>query len=337
MPVIILRQLLNFIISLFVLTIFTFGLTHLFPEGVSLLIPQDLDTGSSITQIGESVANNGNLFSNYFQYLNQIYQGNLGLSSVRGSSVFDEFFIYFPATLELSLVALIFAVFAGIPLGIIAAKNKNRWPDKLIVSSTLFGYSMPIFWWAILLILFFSLWLGVTPVASRLGFEFDIQPLTGFMLADTLLSDKSYSIEAFYSALHHLLLPAIALGTIPLAVVTRSTRSAMISILTEDYIRSAKARGLSFTKVIWKHALRNAMIPVVTTIGLLISILITGSLITESIFSWPGAGKWLLEAVYRRDFTVIHGAILAIACFIILVHFLLDLLSIYLDPKRRRT
>ena len=178
--------------------------------------------------------------------------------------------------------------------------------------------------------------LGITPVASRLGFEFDIQPITGFMLIDTLLSDKTYSIEAFYSALNHLVLPAVVLGTIPLAFVTRATRSAMISILTEDYIRSAKARGLSATNIIWKHALRNAMIPIVTTIGLLISILITGSLITESIFSWPGVGKWLLEAVYRRDFTVIHAAILSIASFIIAIHLLLDLLSIYLDPKRRR-
>jgi len=336
MSVMILRQLLNFVISLFVLTLFTFGLTHLFPEDTAFIISQNLQP-NSLVKIEDVVSDGSHFFSEYIQYINQIYQGNLGFSSVRGTSVFKEFFIYFPATLELSLAALIFATFAGIPLGIIAAKNKNKWPDKLIVSSTLFGYSMPIFWWAMLLILFFSLWLGVTPVASRLGFEFDIHPITGFMLIDTLLSNKSYSIEAFYSALHHLLLPAVVLGTIPLAVVTRSTRSAMISILTEDYIRSAKARGLSLTNVIWKHALRNAMIPIVTTIGLLISILITGSLITESIFSWPGTGKWLLEAVYRRDFTVIHGAILTIAGFIILVHFILDLLSIYLDPKRRRT
>jgi dipeptide transport system permease protein len=330
------RHGLNFLASFFVLTLFTFGLANFFPEKLDFLFANQLDKSLLANHGNTYDLGDFNIFESYLHYIGQIFNGNLGLSSVRGSSVFNEFFIYFPATLELAVVAILFAMLLGIPLGILAAKNKNKWQDKAVVSSTLFGYSMPIFWWAMLLVLFFSLWLGVTPVASRIGFEYDILQVTGFMLIDTLLSNQPYSLEAFYSALHHLILPSIVLGTVPLAIITRSTRSSMISVLTEDYIRSARARGLSPFTVLWKHALRNAALPLITILGLQISTLITGSLITESIFAWPGAGKWLLEAVYRRDFPVIHGAILAIASFVILTHFLLDLLMTYSDPKLRR-
>ncbi len=336
MLVLILRQLLNFAVSFFVLTIFTFSLAHLFPQGLAFIIEPNTNSDVFAANQIEIIVQTNNIFDSYYRYISQIMSGHFGQSTVRGGSVFKEFFIYFPATLELSLGAIIFALGLGLPLGIIAAKQKNKWQDKLIVSTTLVGYSMPIFWWAMLLVLLFSLWLGITPVASRIGFEYDILPVSGFMLIDTIISKQPYAIEAFYSALHHLLLPAIVLGTIPLAVITRSTRSAMISVLSEDYIRSAKARGITSTQVVWKHALRNALIPIITTLGLQISVLITGSLLTESIFSWPGAGKWLLEAVYRRDFPVIHGGILAIASFVILTHLLLDILSMIVDPKQRR-
>ncbi len=336
MLLLILRQLFNFAVSFFVLTIFTFSLAHLFPQGLSFIIEPKTNSDIFTAEQIEFVSQISHLLESYFQYISQILTGHFGQSTVRGTSVFEEFFIYFPATLELSLGAIIFALGLGLPLGVFAAKNKNKWPDKLIVSTTLVGYSIPIFWWAMLLVLFFSLLLGITPVASRIGFEFDILPVTGFMLIDTLISNQPYAREAFYSALHHLLLPAIVLGTIPLAVITRSTRSAMISVLSEDYIRSAKARGITSTQVVWMHALRNALIPIITVLGLQISVLITGSLLTETIFSWPGAGKWLLEAVYRRDFPVIHGGILAIASFVILTHLWLDILSMMVDPKQRR-
>ncbi len=323
---IILRHLLNIVGSFFVLTLFTFGLTYLFPFGSAFIF----ENGAS-----ELNFLNSNVIITYYQYISQILNGNFGLSSVRGTSVFAEFWTYFPATLELSLGALVFALGIGVPLGVFAAKLKNQWQDKLIVSSTLVGSSIPIFWWAMLLVLLFSLWLGITPVASRLGFEFDIQPVTGFMLIDTLISPQSYNIEAFYNAIHHLILPSIVLGTIPLAVFTRTTRSAMINELSEDYVQSAKARGIPQRQVVWKHAFRNAMIPILTTLGLQVSVLITGSLITEVIFAWPGVGKWMLEAVYRRDFPVIHGGILAIASFVILIHLLIDLISMCFDPKQR--
>ncbi|TQV86613.1 ABC transporter permease subunit [Aliikangiella coralliicola] len=318
----ILRQLLILLSSLVILTFFTFGLTLFFPIESRF---QLLDT----TQAPDG------LVEQYVSYIKHIITGDWGFSQSRGTDVLKEFFIYFPATVELVITALLLALSLGIPLGITAAQNKNKWPDKLVVSSTLVGYSMPIFWWGMLLVLFFSLSLGVTPVASRLGFEYDIIPVTGFMLIDTLLSDQPYAIEAFYDALHHLILPAIVLATIPLAIFTRVTRSAMIKVLASDYIRTAKAKGLSHGRIIWIHALRNAMLPILTIIGLQISVLITGTLITETIFSWPGVGKWLLEAVYRRDFVTLHAGLLATASLVIMINIAVELMSFYVNPKMR--
>ncbi|MCW9016225.1 MAG: ABC transporter permease, partial [Kangiellaceae bacterium] len=261
------RQSLLLITSLFILTIFTFSISRFFPS-------------ENFNQQLQIQAEHSAL-ENYSRYLSQIFSGQWGNSELRGSDVLQEFLTFFPATMELATLALCFALLCGIPLGITAAKNKNSWQDKLITSSTLVGYSMPIFWWGMLLVLLVSLSWGLTPVASRLGFEYDIIPVTGFMLVDTLISEQPYAVEAFYDALHHLLLPSIVLGTIPLAIFTRVTRSAMIKVLSSDYIRTAKAKGLSDFRIIWLHAMRNALIPILTVVGLQISVLITGTLITE--------------------------------------------------------
>jgi len=316
-----LKQLGILLSSLIALTVFTFCLTLLFPDDSIPVLQSPIEST--------------NLVEQYLYYLNQLFNGNWGSSQLRGSEVLRDFLLYFPATAELATISLLFAISVGVPLGILAAENKNKWQDKLVVSTTLIGYSMPIFWWGMLLVLLFSVTLGFTPVASRLGFEYDILPVTGFMLIDTLLSDQEYAVEAFYDALYHLILPAIVLGTIPLAIFTRVTRSAMIDVLSSDYIRSARAKGLTHTRLVWLHALRNAMLPIVTVIGLQISVLITGTLITETIFSWPGLGKWLLEAVYRRDFATIHGGILSVAIIILVINVLVELLSYYLNPKLR--
>jgi dipeptide transport system permease protein len=201
------------------------------------------------------------------------------------------------------------------------------------MGASLVGYSMPIFWWALLLILFFSINLGWTPVAGRLGFLYDIEPVTGFMLIDTLLADDP---EAFLDAVRHLMLPALVLATIPLAVIARMTRSAMLEVLRENYIVAARAKGLSPFRVVFRHALRNAMIPVVTVIGLQVSILMTGAILTETIFSWPGIGKWLLESIYRRDYPVVQGGVLLIATLVIFVNALVDMLYAVINPRIRK-
>lgn len=272
------------------------------------------------------------LHEQFLTYLGQVVQGDLGKSYVTQRPVLDEFVELFPATIELSIVAMIIAIVIGLPAGILAALTRGSIFDHGVMGAALTGYSMPIFWWAILLIVLFSNILGLTPVSGRLDVLYYIEPTTGFMLIDTLLSDEP---DAFWSALHHLILPSIVLGTIPLAVIARMTRSAMLEVLSEDYIRTARAKGLSPFRVIWVHALRNALIPVVTVIGLQTGTLLAGAVLTETIFSWPGIGKWLIDAIGRRDFPAVQGGILLIAVTIITVNLAVDLLYGLINPRIR--
>jgi dipeptide transport system permease protein len=273
------------------------------------------------------------LIVQYLGYLGQVLQGDLGTSVVTRTPVLTEFLRLFPATIELGTVAIVVAVLLGIPAGVIAAVRRNSAYDYALMGTSLVGYSMPIFWWALLLILVFSVNLGWTPVAGRLGLAYNIVPVTGFVLVDTLLAGRP---DAFRDALHHLILPAIALATIPLAVIARMTRSSMLEVLGEDYVRTARAKGLSPVRVIIRHALRNALIPVVTVIGLQVSVLLTGAILTETIFSWPGIGKWLLESVHRRDYPAVQGGVLLVATVVIAVNTLVDVLYAYINPRIRR-
>jgi dipeptide transport system permease protein len=268
----------------------------------------------------------------YGIYIGQVLKGDLGRSLVTQNSVTAEFAELFPATIELSLCATIFALGIGLPAGMLAAVRRNSWLDQGVMGLSLTGYSMPIFWWGLLLIMLFSVQLGWTPVSGRIDLLYYVEPVTGFLLIDTLLSDQDGS---FLSALQHLVLPAIVLGTIPLAVVARMTRSAMLEILGEDYIRTARAKGLSSFRVIAVHALRNALIPIVTVIGLQVSVLFTGAILTETIFSWPGVGKWLIEAVYRRDYPVIQGGVLLMGVVVMVINLLVDLTYGYINPRIR--
>jgi len=197
---------------------------------------------------------------------------------------------------------------------------------------SLTGYSMPIFWWALLLILFFSVHLGWTPVSGRIAVEYDVPAVTGFMLIDTL---KAGDWGALRSAVSHLILPSIALGTIPLAVIARMTRSAMLEVLRDDYVRTARAKGLPRWRVILVHALRNALIPVITVIGLQVGLLLSGAILTETIFSWPGVGNWLVHGVQSRDYPVVQGGILLIATIVISVNLIVDLLYGVVNPRIR--
>jgi dipeptide transport system permease protein len=200
------------------------------------------------------------------------------------------------------------------------------------MGASLTGYSMPIFWWALLLILWFSVILGWTPVSGRLSYQYFIEAKTGFMLVDTLLADER---GAFVSAVRHLILPAIVLGTIPLAVIARMTRSSMLEVLSEDYVRTARAKGVSPFQVITVHALRNALIPVITVIGLQVGVLLAGAILTETIFSWPGIGKWLVESIYRRDYPAVQGGVLLVATVIIAINLIVDLLYGLINPRIR--
>jgi dipeptide transport system permease protein len=268
----------------------------------------------------------------YGIYIARVLQGDLGKSIVTRESVLTEFLALFPATIELATCAILFALFLGLPAGILAAVKRNSIFDHGVMGISLTGYSMPIFWWGLILILLFSVQLGLTPVSGRLGILYYIEPTTGFHLIDTLLSDQD---GAFKSAVQHLILPTIVLGTVPLAVIARMTRSAMLEVLGEDYIRTAKAKGLPRLRIIGMHALRNALIPVVTVIGLQVGVLFTGAILTETIFSWPGVGKWLIEAIFRRDYPVLQGGTLLLGVMVMSVNLLVDLTYGLINPRIR--
>jgi dipeptide transport system permease protein len=272
------------------------------------------------------------LYQQYFDYIGNLAQGDLGESLRTRESVWKEFITLFPATVELAFAALLFAGTLGLIAGVIAALKRGSLFDHGVMGISLAGYSMPIFWWGLLLIMFFSVWLGWTPVSGRIDLLYDIPPVTGFMLIDSLLSGEE---GAFVDALRHLILPAIVLGTIPLAVIARMTRSAMLEVLREDYVRTARAKGLSPARVVFVHGLRNALIPVLTVFGLQIGALLAGAVLTETIFSWPGIGKWLIESIGARDYPVVQNGILLIACLVILVNFIVDILYGLANPRIR--
>ncbi len=270
----------------------------------------------------------------YLIYLLDLLQGDLGKSIVTKQPVVEEFFALFPATIELSLCAIIVAMAIGLPAGIIAGVRRGSIFDHGVMTVSLTGYSMPIFWWGLLLIILFSGWLEWTPVSGRISLLYFFEPVTGFMLIDSLLSGEE---GAFASALQHLILPTIVLATIPMAVIARQTRSAMLEVLSEDYVRTARAKGLPPFRIIGLHALRNALIPVVTVIGLQVGVLLAGAILTETIFSWPGIGKWMVDSIFRRDYPSVQGGLLLIALIVMLVNLFVDLMYGLINPRIRHT
>ena len=272
------------------------------------------------------------IWQQYLNYLGSVLTGDFGVSLGTKRPVLNEFRTLFPATVELALCAILLATFVGVPAGVLAAVKRGSWLDQGTMGVALTGYSMPIFWWGLLLIMFFSSYLGWTPVSGRIALNFFLRPITGFMTIDSLLYGNW---PAFVSALRHLILPTVVLATIPLAVIARQTRSAMLEVLGEDYVRTARAKGLSPRRVINVHALRNALIPVVTTIGLQVGALMAGAILTETIFSWPGIGKWMIESILKRDYPVVQSGLLLIALIIMAVNLIVDLLYAVINPRIR--
>lgn len=329
------RRFLLVLPAFFGVTILTFVLIHLIPGDPVLMMAGE--RGMSPERHAQFRAQMGldkPLPVQYLHYVGGVVQGDLGRSIVSKRPVTEEFFTLFPATVELSLCAITFAILLGIPAGVLAAVKRGSILDHSVMAVSLTGFSMPIFWWGLLLILLFSVQLGWTPVSGRISALYWVQPVTGFMLIDTLFSDEQ---GAFSSAVSHLILPTIVLGTIPLAVIARMTRSATLEVLREDYIRTARAKGLSPLRVVTVHALRNALIPVVTVIGLQVGVLLGGAILTETIFAWPGVGKWLVESIQRRDYPAVQGGILLVATVVIMVNLIVDVLYGIINPRIRHT
>lgn len=318
------------------ITLLTFIFIHLIPGDPILILAGERGiTPERYEMLRIEYGYDQPMIVQYWQYLKSVLQGDLGTSLNTHRPVWEEFLPRFKATLELGLCAMLFATIVGIPTGILAAIKRGSVFDHVSVGAALTGYSMPIFWWGMMLIMFVSVQLDLTPVSGRISdmvFLDDSQPLTGFMLIDTLFFGEAGD---FKDAVHHMILPAIVLGTIPLAVIVRMTRSSLLEVLSEPYILTARAKGLSRARVILIHALRNALVPVVTVIGLQIGTLLAGAILTETIFSWPGVGRWIIEALQRRDYPVVQSGVLLIASLIILVNLLVDLLYGLINPRIR--
>jgi dipeptide transport system permease protein len=314
-------------------TIIAFALIHLIPgDPIELLVGERNLDPARHEELRARFGFDKPLWQQYLVYLDGLAHGSLGNSIVTRQPVLQEFLTLFPATVELALAAMLIAIAVGLPAGVIAGVRRGSAFDHALMGISLTGYSMPIFWWALLLIILFSGNLGWTPVSGRIAVLYFFEPVTGFMLIDSLLSGQE---GAFRSAASHLILPAIVLGTIPMAVIARQTRSAMLEVLNEDYVRTARAKGLPPWRVIGLHALRNALIPVVTVIGLQVGLLFSGAILTETIFAWPGVGKWLVDSIARRDYPSVQGGVLLIATMVMIINLLVDLLYGLINPRIR--
>ena len=320
------RQILFVISTILGISIITFSLLKLAP----------LNSNSGSLNSSDSVIEE-NVFQQYFHYLENIIDGDLGIASQTGLPVTDTFLSHLPASIELVVVASLIAFILGIPLGVIAAIKYHKLADKIINFTAMIAYSIPVYWWGLLLIMYFSMNLGVTPVAGRLSFLYDIEPATGFILIDTLISNEANHMAAFRDAIMHMLLPIVVLATLPTAIIIRITRQTMVLALSKDYILTAQAKGLSNFKIYWVHGLRNAIIPLIDMLGLQVSTLMTTAMLTEYLFFWPGIGKWLLDALEKGDYQSLQGGILITTVMVILINAVIELLQAWLNPKIRKS
>lgn len=330
----IIRRVTSSLPTLLGITLVSFFILRLIPgDPVQQLLGERGGSPEQVMELRKNLGLDKPVYMQYFSFLGALSRGDLGHSIVTSTAVTKEFFTYFPATVELALCALLWALLLGIPLGLFAALNRNSYLDKGIVGFSLFGFSMSIFWWALMLILIFSVHLAWTPVSGRLNIIYEPVTITGFYLIDSWFS--KHALDMFLSSVHHLILPSLTLGTIPLAFIVRITRSSMLDILNKDFIRTAKAKGLSFYKIFFQHALSNALIPIVTIFGFLVTALLTGAVLTETIFSWPGIGHWFVQALLARDYPVITGGSLFIAIIIIGINIFIDIIYAIVDPQIR--
>lgn len=315
-------------------TLLSFTLIHLVPgDPIEARVGERGIAPERLAALRHEFGYDQPLWKQFVDYEVQVVHGDLGVSVVTRQTVWSEFLTLFPATIELAFCAIGFAVLIGIPLGVVAALRRGTAFDYGLMGASVTGASMPIFWWGLMMILVFSVGFGWTPVSGRVSDMFFVEPWSGFMLIDCWWSDDD---GACRSTVSHLILPTIVLGTIPLANFARMTRSAMLEVLGEDYIRTARAKGLSGMRVTVVHALRNALIPVVTVIGLSVGGLLGGAILTETIFAWPGVGHWIIESIQRRDYPVLQGGTLLIAIIVIGVNLGVDMLYSVLNPRIRR-
>lgn len=312
------------------ISLLVFSFIHLIPGDPAVAMLGERATPERVAAVRAQLGLDEPLYRQYLIYLRKVLQGDLGVSVLRGDPVLADLMHRFPATVELALSAILLALVVGIPVGIVSAVWRNSLFDGLSRLVALTGVSMPIFWLGVMLAWFFGVELGWLPTGFRLDTDVAVPSVTTSYLLDSLIARDP---RAFLSSLRHLVLPAVALGTIPLAIIARMTRASLLEVLSQEYIRTAEAKGAPQRTVVLHHAMRNALLPILTVIGLQVGHLLAGAILTETIFSWPGIGLWVYEAIQARDYPIVQGATLFVATVFVLVNLCTDLLYAAVDPR----
>jgi peptide/nickel transport system permease protein len=328
-----LRRLVGFVAVMIGISIITFSLSHVVPTDPAIVALGDHATDAQIDAFREKYGLNKPVPEQYWIYVTNLLQGDLGISLRTRRPVASDLHDFFPATFELSLTALILSILIGIPAGVISATTRNRLPDHVVRIVSLIGGSVPIFWLGLILIGFFYGRLGWLPGGARIDKFIPPPPhVTGLFTVDSLLAGD---YKAFGSSLHHLVLPALALGYFSTAIIARMMRSSMLEVLNQQYVLAARAKGLRQGLVVWRHAARNALIPTVTTIGVTFGSLLSGAVLTETIFSWPGLGRYATNSAINLDFPAVMGVTLLAALVYTVANLMVDLGYHWLDPRIR--
>jgi peptide/nickel transport system permease protein len=328
----IIRRVLSLIPTLLGVSIIVFLFLRMIPGDPALALTGEHATEANVERIREEFGLNKPLHEQYLTYMGKVLRGDLGRSILSRRPIMDEIRVRFPATIELSVCALTVALVVGVPAGIISATRRNSIFDNVAMVGSLLGISMPIFWLGLMLNWFFAVQLGWLPSVTRLDAGIELQRITNLLIVDSILTGNA---EALLNAIQHLILPAIALGTIPMAIIARMTRSAMLEVLEQDYMRTARAKGLVERVVIMRHALKNALLPVITIVGLQVGVLLSGAVLTETIFAWPGIGRWLYLSILSRDYPIIQGMALFVTILFLVVNLLVDVSYALVDPRIR--
>jgi peptide/nickel transport system permease protein len=317
---------------LFGVSIIVFFMVRAIPGDPAQIMLGQQASQEQVHQLREKMGLDKPIFVQYGLFLKDAVRGDLGDSTVTGRPVTTELLVRFPATLELTAFAMLIAILVGVPVGVISAVRQYSVLDKTTSVLALTGISMPIFWLAMVLVVIFGVNLELLPFPGRLDPTMAITSITGLVLVDSLLT---LNFAGFWDGLLHLIMPALALATIPMAVIMRMTRSSMLEVMNEDYVRTARAKGVVPWRVVFKHALRNAMLPTITVIGLQVGLLMGGAIITETIFSWPGIGLYTYTSISSRDYASIQGVVLYAALLFVLINLIVDILYAILDPRVR--
>jgi len=311
-------------------SVFVFSFVHLIPGDPAVTMLGERATPQKVAEVRARLGLDRPIHEQYLLYIGKAIRGDLGVSIVRGDPVFTDILHRFPATVELAVSAIFLALIFGVPIGIVSAVWRKSLVDSLSRVLALTGVSMPIFWLGVMLAWVFAVELHWLPTGARLDSVADYEPVTHFVLIDAVIQRNWAMIP---DALRHLVLPSVALATIPLAVIARMMRASMLEVLSRDYIRTADAKGLSRSGVVLRHGLRNALLPVLTVVGLQVGSLLAGAILTETIFSWPGIGRWVYESIESRDYPIVQGASLFIGVVVVVVNLLTDLLYAAVDPR----